>query len=381
MSWPLAALDSISEVVRGVTFSKADAESDPRKGLLPVLRAGNIAETLNVETDLVYVDQDRISEKQRLRPKDIVVCTSSGSASVLGKSAMLRQEWQGSFGAFLATVRTDPRRADPDFVGHYLRSPRFRAWASNSAGIGIKNIRASDFKKVEIPLPPLEEQKRIAGILDQAAELCRLRTRALDKLNTLGQAIFHEMFGPLKGHKSAEDVRLARDNAELVVSKLGDQILLQRGYDIVKKDVRPGTVPVISSGGTSYHHDTAMAEGPGVIMGRKGSVGTVHFCNSDYWPHDTTLFVKDFKGNRPRFVYEFLRQFDLQQYEASAANPSLNRNNLHPLFVGWPSVGLQMNFEDRVAEAERASRPSQVQAEHLDALFASLQHRAFRGEL
>ncbi|WP_019092545.1 restriction endonuclease subunit S [Komagataeibacter europaeus] len=199
MSWPTATLDSISEVVRGVTFSKADAESDPREGLLPVLRAGNIAETLNIESDLVYVDQGRISEKQILRPKDIVVCTSSGSASVLGKSAMLGQEWQGSFGAFLATVRTASHVADPDFVGHYLRSPRFRAWASNSAGIGIKNIRASDLKKIEIPLPPLEEQKRIAGILDQAAELCRLRTRALDRLGTLGQAIFHEMFGASDG--------------------------------------------------------------------------------------------------------------------------------------------------------------------------------------
>lgn len=85
MSWPTATLDSISEVVRGVTFSKADAESDLREGLLPVLRAGNIAETLNIESDLVYVDQGRISEKQRLRPKDIVVCTSSGSALCLGK--------------------------------------------------------------------------------------------------------------------------------------------------------------------------------------------------------------------------------------------------------------------------------------------------------
>lgn len=195
MRWPTAPLHSIAEVLRGVTFSKADAKSDPGPGLLPVLRAGNISEELNTASDLVYVDQGRISEKQKLRLKDIVVCTSSGSASVLGKSAMLSQEWHGSFGAFLAAVRTDQRLADPDYVGHYLRSPGFRAWASNSAGIGIKNIRASDFKDVKIPLPPLEEQRRIARILDQAAEICRHRSRALDKLGTLGQAIFHEMFG------------------------------------------------------------------------------------------------------------------------------------------------------------------------------------------
>ena len=88
---------------------------------------------------------------------------------------------------------------------------------------------------------------------------------------------------------------------------IGDQITLQRGVDITKKTARPGEVPVISSGGTSTYHDTAISEGPGVVIGRKGTLGTVFWSEGPYWPHDTTLWVKDFKGNDPRFVYYFLQ--------------------------------------------------------------------------
>jgi type I restriction enzyme S subunit len=198
MTWPTVALADAADVIRGVTFSKEDAFDAPGPGLHPVLRAGNIGDQLTINDDLVFVDESFVSETQRLRPNDIVVCMSSGSASVLGKSAMLEVDWNGSFGAFLATVRPRPDVVVPRFLAQFLRTAEFRTWASTSSGIGIKNIRASDLKSYEIPLPPLEEQRRIAGILDQADALRRLRTRALDRLNTLGQAIFHQMFGDMR---------------------------------------------------------------------------------------------------------------------------------------------------------------------------------------
>jgi len=83
---------------------------------------------------------------------------------------------------------------------------------------------------------------------------------------------------------------------EWIDTTVGQQATLQRGIDITKAEQRSGAVPVISSGGVSSYHDTAAASGPGVILGRKGVVGSVYFIASDYWPHDTTLWVKDFHG-------------------------------------------------------------------------------------
>lgn len=131
------------------------------------------------------------------------------------------------------------------------------------------------------------------------------------------------------------------DNSDWLHTTIGEQITLQRGFDITQKDHRAGNIPVISSGGINGYHDTAMAQGPGVITGRKGSLGTVYYVQSDYWPHDTTLWVRDFKGNHPRFVYYFLQTLDFLGMDVGSSNPTLNRNHIHPMEVFWPPLDEQ----------------------------------------
>ena len=125
---------------------------------------------------------------------------------------------------------------------------------------------------------------------------------------------------------------------------IGEQATLQRGIDITKAEQRSGRVPVISSGGVSSYHDTPAASGPGVVLGRKGVVGSVYFVASDYWPHDTTLWVKDFHGNDRRFVYYFFKWMAprIATMNVGSANPTLNRNHVHPIKIRWPPI-----FEQR----------------------------------
>jgi type I restriction enzyme, S subunit len=89
-----------------------------------------------------------------------------------------------------------------------------------------------------------------------------------------------------------------------------------------------------------------MVAGPGVLIGRKGSLGTVFYIAGEYWPHDTTLWVKDFHGNNPRFVYYFFKTLDTLSMNVGAANPTLNRNHVHPIEIVWPPRGEQ----DGIAE-------------------------------
>src|SRR5258708_627334 len=123
--------------------------------------------------------------------------------------------------------------------------------------------------------------------------------------------------------------------------QLGDVLTLQRGFDITKKEQKQGYVPVISSSGINSFHDTAKVNGPGVIIGRKGSLGTVFYTEENYWPHDTTLWVKDFHSNFPKFTYYFLSTLNLAQFDAGASNPTLNRNHVHLLPVYWPPLPTQ----------------------------------------
>ncbi len=125
---------------------------------------------------------------------------------------------------------------------------------------------------------------------------------------------------------------------------LQDLVFLQRGFDITKAQQKPGDVPVFSSAGLSSRHNKAMAQGPGVIIGRKGTLGSVHFSERDYWPHDTTLWSKSLRGNSARYVYYALKCLGLERFNVGGANPTLNRNHIHGLPIYIPERGLQDNI-------------------------------------
>ena len=126
-------LGEVAEVIRGITFSKSDVSNDPVPGYLPILRAGNISDVLNFIDDLVFVPQSYVEGPQLLRRGDIVMCTSSGSASVVGKSAIVDRDWNGSFGAFCATIRPNPNKVNSSYLANFLKDKRFRNWASTRA--------------------------------------------------------------------------------------------------------------------------------------------------------------------------------------------------------------------------------------------------------
>jgi type I restriction enzyme S subunit len=198
----LTPLGSIAEVIRGVTFSKSDVKSSSANGLAPILRAGNIQDELILNEDLVFVAKEKISAKQELRAGDIIMCTSSGSADVVGKTAFLQEDWGGSFGAFCATIRARIGECVPRYLFHYLRTPEFRSWTSNSSGINIKNIRKSELDSVLVPLPSFNDQCRIAKLLDKAEGVLKKRRQVL----TLGEdfltSAYLDLFGdPLSNPK------------------------------------------------------------------------------------------------------------------------------------------------------------------------------------
>lgn len=124
-------------------------------------------------------------------------------------------------------------------------------------------------------------------------------------------------------------------------AKLEDLVFFQRGYDITKAEQKSGDIPVISSSGINSYHSESKADGPGVVIGRKGSLGTIHYVDGPYWPHDTTLWSKDIKGNHARFVYYFLHTLGLEHYDVGNSNPTLNRNHIHGLAITIPEYRIQ----------------------------------------
>ena len=133
---------------------------------------------------------------------------------------------------------------------------------------------------------------------------------------------------------------------------LGEVVELKRGYDLPAADRRPGRVPIISSSGPSGWHNVSKVRAPGVVTGRYGTLGEVFFVTDDYWPLNTTLYLRDFKGNDERFVAYFLRSLDFQSFNDKSSVPGLNRNDLHLHPVSVPPVAEQKQISAVLASLD-----------------------------
>jgi type I restriction enzyme S subunit len=119
---------------------------------------------------------------------------------------------------------------------------------------------------------------------------------------------------------------------------LGNAITLQRGFDLPIQDRKPGSVPVVSSSGITGTHSKAKMPGPGVVTGRYGTIGQVFYIKQDFWPLNTTLYVKDFKGNDPLFISYLLHTVDFESCSDKSSVPGVNRNHLHMVRVRVPPL-------------------------------------------
>ena len=143
---------------------------------------------------------------------------------------------------------------------------------------------------------------------------------------------------------------------EWTTRALGEFVRLQRGHDLTASEQRPGSVPVMGSAGPNGTHSEALANGPGVVIGRSGaSIGRVHYSVTDFWPHNTCLYVTDFLGNSTKFAYYLLQTLNLAAFNSGSAQPSLNRNFIYSTPVRVPPrseqdeiVGVLQALDDRI---------------------------------
>lgn len=152
---------------------------------------------------------------------------------------------------------------------------------------------------------------------------------------------------------------------------LGNVATLQRGFDLPVQKRNPGNIPIFAANGTVATHDEAKVTGPGVVTGRSGTLGKVHFSKSDFWPLNTALWVKDFHGNEPRWVFYLLAWMKLERFTRGVGVPTLNRNLVHVVPVAVPPIAEQKRIAGILdaADALRVKRRDAIAS--LDTLLQS----------
>ncbi len=313
-----------------------------------------------------------------------------------GKTALVCSGGLAGFGSTEFHVVRPDKDLDRRYLAHFLRQPaiRFAGEKRMTGSAGQKRVPRKFLEELEIPLPSLDEQKRIAAILDQADGLRHKRQRALDRLNRLGRAIFHEMFGdPKTNPRGLRCVALGEmadfysgnslPNGEPFKGQSDGHLLLKvsdLNHEQNQQDI------VCAAAWSPVPGSRAGTCPPNALIfpKRGGAIGT----NKKRWLRRSAILDPNLMGVHPNetdltmpFLNGWFQTFNLSDIASGSSVPQLNKQDLAPLEIPLPPIDEQTEYAERM-DALSATRRSAAIALGLDnQLFTSLQHRAFRGEL
>lgn len=275
-------------------------------------------------------------------------------------------------------LRGKPGVADDTFLLACLNNADIKPYVTGAAQ---PKLSQGNLRQIEIPLPPLPAQRRIAGILSAYDELIENSQRRIRLLEDMARALYREWFVHFRfpGHESVPRVPSALGDIPQgwEVKKLGDIVELNYGKALKKEDRREGEFPVFGSSGQVGSHDTSLVKGPGIIVGRKGNVGSVFWCDGDFFVIDTAYFVTS--ALPLRFLFYVLPTLNF--INSDAAVPGLSRNQAYTLEVAVPPAALLTKFCELAETLEKQASTLQRQIQILRRTRDLLLPRLLSGEM
>lgn len=334
--------------------------------------------------------------RQLIRAGDVLVSTVRPN---LNGVALVPPELDGATASTgFCVLRPRARQLDARYLYQWVRSPRFVSdMVRKATGASYPAVSDRIVFESKLPLPPLPEQRRIAEILDKADALRPKRRAALAQLDTLTQSIFHDMFGDPSTNPSGFPTKtlasLVRedDTINYGVVQPGDDfdggIPLVRVGDLLEGRVSHTSLKRIAPSVEAAYKRSRL-RGDEILVSCVGSVGVVAAVEESQKGFNIARAVARVpvaESIERSFVIAYLKTDYVQRYFVSelrtVSQPTLNIKQLSETRVFIPPIELQRHFTNRAAALEALKGTHRAHLGELDALFASLQHRAFRGEL
>lgn len=211
-------------------------------------------------------------------------------------------------------VRPDVKKVDSRYLLYFFLSDRWRAVVEGNVitGATVDRIPLEKFPDFPASLPPIDVQKRITGILSNYDDLIDNNLRRTALLEEGAKELFREWFVRLRfpGHEPTRMINGAPEARQRV--PLGDRVTLNYGKALKADDRTDGPFPVYGSSGIVGTHEKALVQGPGIVLGRKGNVGSVYWCAKDFYPIDTVYFIDAASSNL--YLYYALKTHEFHQH-------------------------------------------------------------------
>lgn len=334
---------------------------------VPVIRGNNLSlgEEKYKDTGYVFVTEEKAYELRNCNvQRDDVLFTAAGT---LGQVGILRGDLK--YDRYIISnkqirMRCNREVVDPLFLYYFLSWKYMRDFiASQNKGSSIPLLTLGSIKWIPIPTPPLDIQQKIAAVLSAYDDLIENNLKRIKLLEEMAQITYEEWFVRMKfpGHESvAVDAETGLPEGWKKVP-LGKVITLNYGKSLRAEERNGGKIPVYGSAGIMAYHDESLVAAPGVIVGRKGNVGSVFWSHDDFFPIDTVYYVESQLSLY--FCYFALRYVEFINNDAAV--PGLNRNAAYAMKIVVPLPEIAMLFEKQVRPAFATIQKLQKQNELL----------------
>ena len=329
-----AKLDQLATVKRGRSRHRPRNAPHLYGGPYPFIQTGDVkaAEFWIHKGEQTYSEAGL--EQSRIWPSGTVCVTIAAN---IAESGMLAVD--ACFPDSVVGVTAYPEKADPSFLKYALDYMKLRLQAV-SGGTTQDNLSVKKLLSFDFPAPAINVQRQVAYVLRSLDDLIESNQRRIEILEKMARLLYREWFVHLRfpGHENIElvDSDVGPIPERWRVGRLGDILELLYGKALRASDRMGGPVSVWGSGGHVGWHDKTLVAGPGIVVGRKGNVGSVYWSDGDFFPIDTTYYVK---SELPlRFLDQLLRT--LTFVDSHAAVPGLSRDQAYGLIVAEPARDL-----------------------------------------
>lgn len=397
--WNYVPLEQLAQK-NSITYGVVQPGTHVDHGV-PIVRVNNFNEGGVDLSELMRIDPD-IEKKYgrtRLQGGEVLI-TVVGS---VGQVAVVSEALKGFNVARAVAVIHPQQQVDPNWLALCLRSPLSQHLLVSRANTTVQTtINLKDLRALPVPMAPKCERGKIIELIGSLDDRITLLRETNTTLETIVQALFKSWFvdfdpvrakaeGLEPGGMDAATAALFPDSFEeselglvprgWLVGELQDLLVLQRGFDLPASERIAGDYPLIAASGPNGTHHIAMAKGPGVVTGRSGVLGKVFLTLEDYWPLNTTLWVKKFNRATPCYAYELLKLLDFSSFNSGSAVPTLNRNHIHGLKYVLPPLEVVQAYEDMARAIHLRVLENNRQVQTLTQLRDTLLPRLITGQL
>lgn len=341
-----------------------------------------------LDNRLVYGKARQITKKDfqethrrtNLEPGDVLF-TNTGTIGRMAIAPNDPRTFRTTFQKSVAILKPKRDLIYPHFLYYLLHFDNARL-SEFAAGTTQKNLLLKDLRSFTVDVPGLAEQRRITailGALDDKIELNRKMSRTLEEM---AQAIFKSWFVDFDGHDDLVDSELGPIPRGWEVRTVGTLLELAYGKSLPAETRILGKVAVYGSGGLSGWHNQSLVTGPGIVVGRKGTIGTVYWVDNDFFPIDTTFYIRlRDSALSLRWAYLRLSEMDIARLGADSAVPGVNRNAVYAQMWCVPPRDVVANFEKIVTPLMAKMQANRLESDTLAELRDALLPKLISGEV